>query len=99
MNSQIAFAKCPEDCVSNSMRKSIGIRVPLGAARRRNLHASQNQRSAIHQPMSVVANSDAKHRVRCAWCFVLRSSYFCTGLFESSLVDRGVKDEVPSTKY
>lgn len=58
MGADVAERRCAEQCVRNRVQKHICIRMPEQTARIFDLHAAQNQISAFHQAVHVIAVAD-----------------------------------------
>ena len=64
MASDVAERGGAKQCVANGVGKRVAIRVAERALFERNSHPAQNELSPAHQAMNVVANTDAKKRIK-----------------------------------
>jgi hypothetical protein len=58
---QITQTSCTEQGVAGSMEQDVSVRVALQASLIWDIYAAENQRSAINQPMRIVAKSYSNH--------------------------------------
>ena len=59
MTADVAGRRGAEDGVGHRMADDVGVRVAEQPALERNRHAAEDQRTALHQPMQIVAGAGA----------------------------------------